>query len=333
MPTGPKRSQGRHTFSLPIRLGVIVGSLREKSYSRRVAKALIDRALDGWTCAMIEIDDLPLYNEDLDDATPRAWTRFREEVAACDALLFVTPEYNRSIPGVLKNATDVGSRPEGANVFDGLPAAVVSVTPYTGGAMAANHALRQSFVYLNLAVMQQPEAYVSDADKLVDEDGQVLSKKGDKLLRAFMAEFGSWVARVGIGKPASFDDFMKERENASNAYIQGDPKPLAAISTTENPATFFPPSGARVVGADPVRAAHEAGSRMFIPGSSGRFEVLASGASGDLAYWSGVQHATACLKGEEKPVPMRLRTTEVFRRGQDGWKLVHRHADMIEAAE
>jgi ketosteroid isomerase-like protein len=117
---------------------------------------------------------------------------------------------------------------------------------------------------------------------------------------------------------------------ASNAYIQGDAEPLAAIATTEDPATFFPPSGARVVGATPVRAAHKAGARMFATGSTGHFEVLASGASGDLAYWSGVQHANAHLKDKEKPTPMRLRTTEVFRRGEDGWKLVHRHADVIK---
>ena len=128
----------------------------------------------------------------------------------------------------------------------------------------------------------------------------------------------------------SFAAFMKERETASNAYIEGDAGPLAAIATTEEPATFFPPSGVRVVGATAVRAAHEAGARLFATGSTGRFEVLASGASDGLAYWSGVQHANACLKNSDKPTPMRLRTTEVFRRGEDGWKLVHRHADMIE---
>lgn len=330
MATGSKRSDKKPIEDAATCIGVVVGSLRRLSYARRVAKALIERAPHGWTCTIIEIDDLPHYNQDLDERPPRPWTRFREKVAACDALLFVTPEYNRSIPGVLKNATDIGSRPEGANLFDGLPAAIVSVTPYGGGAMAANHALRQSFVYLNLAVMQQPEAYLSHADKLVDEDGKVADPEGDKLLRAFMDEFADWVARVSRDKPKHFADFMKEREAASNAYIQGDAKPLAAIATTEDPATFFPPSGARVVGAAPVRAAHEAGSRMFAPGSTGHFEVLASSASGDLAYWSGVQHADVRLKDKEEPTSMRLRTTEVFRHGGDGWKLVHRHADMIE---
>jgi NAD(P)H-dependent FMN reductase/ketosteroid isomerase-like protein len=310
-------------------IGVIVGSLRKASYSRRVAKALIDRAPENWACSIIEIDDLPLYNQDLDDRPPQPWTRFRKEVAACDALLFVTPEYNRSIPGVLKNATDIGSRPEGANVFDGLPAAIVSVTPYTGGAASANHALRQSFVYIDLAVMQQPEAYLSEADKLVDEQGKILTSKGDKSLSAFMAGFADWIARVGPGTPRPFADFLEKREAASNAYIQGDAAPLAAIATAADPATFFPPNGERVVGATAVGTAHRDGAKMFAPGSKGHFEVLASGSSGGVAWWSGVQHATAQLKGTDGAVPMKLRTTEIFRHEHDGWKLVHRHADFI----
>ncbi|MEO8673518.1 MAG: NAD(P)H-dependent oxidoreductase [Tahibacter sp.] len=312
------------------RVGVIVGSLRKASYSRRVARALMDRAPEDWECTIIEIADLPLYNQDLDDAPPRQWTRFRAEIADCDALLFVTPEYNRSIPGALKNATDIGSRPQGENRFDGLPAAIVSVTPYTGGAAAANHALRQSFVYINLAVMQQPEAYVSEADKLVDEQGKVTSRKGNTLLRAFMAGFSDWVARVGSGKAGSFDEFMSVREAASTAYIEGDAAPLASIATEADPATFFPPSGERIVGAKAVTKAHRDGAKMFAPGSKGHFEVLASGSSGDLAWWSGIQHATAQMKGKDKPVPMKLRTTEVFRREHAGWKLIHRHADFID---
>ena len=133
------------------RVGVIVGSLRQGSFSRRVARALMDRAPDSFSCSLIEIDKLSLYNQDLDADPPASWVAFREAVRACDALLFVTPEYDRSVPGVLKNATDIGSRPPGSNVFAGKPAAVVSVSPYAGGAMAANHALRQSFVYLDLA--------------------------------------------------------------------------------------------------------------------------------------------------------------------------------------
>lgn len=179
------------------RIGVIVGSLRRDAFSRRAARALIERAPADWECAFIEIGDLPLYNQDLDPSPPQQWTRFRQEVRACDALLFVTPEYNRSVPGGLKNATEIGSRPPGRNVFDGMPAAIVSVTPYTNGAMAANHALRQACVYINLAVMAQPEAYISKAEELFDANGKVADPKGDELLRKFMQAFAGWVARVG----------------------------------------------------------------------------------------------------------------------------------------
>jgi NAD(P)H-dependent FMN reductase/ketosteroid isomerase-like protein len=313
------------------RLGVIVGSLRADSYSRRVARALIARAPSDWACEIIPIDDLSLYNQDLDDTPPQSWTAFRDAVKACDALLFVTPEYNRSIPGVLKNATDIGSRPSGRNVFAGKPAAVASVTPYSGGAMAANHALRQSFVYLDLAVMQQPEAYIQNADTLVDADGKVLDEKAGNLFSAFMAAFSRWVMRVGTVPPKqSFGDFLRDREEASGAYINGDPDPLLALSTTTDPATFFPPSGDRIVGADAVNAANRKGAQAFDQGSKGRFEILASGAGNGFGWWTGVQHADARMTGKDEPVPMRLRTTEIFRNEGGEWKLIHRHADFID---
>src|SRR5690606_21616203 len=118
---------------------------------------------------IVEIGDLPLYNPDLDgESPPAAWTRFRGEVAAVDAVLFVTPEYNRSITGALKNALDVGSRPYGHSVWDAKPAAVVSVSPGLLGAFGANHHLRQSLVFLNMPVLQQPEAYISKVGDLLD---------------------------------------------------------------------------------------------------------------------------------------------------------------------
>ena len=129
-----------------LQLAEIVGSLRAQSFSRKIAKALAARAPDSVRCRFIDIGELPLYNEDLDgDSPPAAWPAFRAAIRECDAVLFVTPEYNRSIPGCLKNALDVGSRPTGKNVFKGLPAGVVSVTPFLLGAFGANHALRQTF--------------------------------------------------------------------------------------------------------------------------------------------------------------------------------------------
>ena len=120
---------------------------------------------------MVEIGDLPLYNQDLDANPPEQWTRFRKQVAAADGVLFVSPEYNRGIPGVLKNAIDVGSRPYGQSVFDKKPAAIVTASPGAIGGFGANHQIRQACVFLNMPVMQQPEAYlghVSD-DSFDDE--------------------------------------------------------------------------------------------------------------------------------------------------------------------
>ena len=180
-------------------VAVIVGSLRAASFSRRIAKALIERAPASLQCRIVEIGDLNLYNEDLDAQPPASWTRFRDEVGACQAVLFVTPEYNRSVPGVLKNAIDVGSRPYGESVWDGMPAAVVSVTPHKLGAFGANYALRQTFVFLNIHVMQQPEAYIGGAGDLVDEDGGVKSEDTGKFLKTFMDAFAGWVAKVRAG--------------------------------------------------------------------------------------------------------------------------------------
>src|SRR3954463_2415058 len=142
------------------RVAVLVGSLRRESFSRKIARAVMERAPANVECRIVEIGALPLYNEDLEQSPPAAWQDFRAELRESDAVLFVTPEYNRSIPGCLKNALDVGSRPPKQSVFDGVPAAVVSVTPYKLGAFGANHALRQTFVFLNMPVLQQPEAYV-----------------------------------------------------------------------------------------------------------------------------------------------------------------------------
>jgi NAD(P)H-dependent FMN reductase len=175
-----------------LRVGIVVGSLRKESFSRKVANALISLAPALLRCSVVEIGDLPLYNEDLDGEPPAAWVRFRAEIKERDALVFVTPEYNRSVPGCLKNAIDVGSRPQGKSVFDGLPAGVVSVTPYKLGAFGANHALRQSFVFLNMPVMQQPEAYIGGAADLFDDKAMLVSEETRKFFGKFLASFASW---------------------------------------------------------------------------------------------------------------------------------------------
>jgi NAD(P)H-dependent FMN reductase len=177
-------------------VGLIIGSLRAGSFSRKTAHALMDHAPQSLKCRIIEIGDLAMYNEDLDKNPPEPWTAFRSEVKSCDAVLFVTPEYNRSIPGCLKNAIDVGSRPQGLSVWDGMAAGVVSVTPYKLGAFGANHALRQTFVFLNLFVMQQPEAYIGGAADLFDDGGKLKSDGTGAFLSKFMIAFGRWIAKV-----------------------------------------------------------------------------------------------------------------------------------------
>ena len=177
------------------RVAVLVGSLRKESYSRKAAGALAALAGPQLELEIVEIGQLALFNPDLDDPNeaPAAWTEFRDRIRNCGALLFVTPEYNRSVPGVLKNAIDVGSRPYGKSVFSGKPGAVVSVSPGAMGAFGANHHLRQSLVFLNVPCMPQPEAYVGGADKLFGLDGALVNDSTRAFLQKFMDAFAKWV--------------------------------------------------------------------------------------------------------------------------------------------
>ena len=176
-------------------IAVLVGSLRKESINRKVAQALAQLAPANLKLNIVEIGELPLYNEDLDGATPpAAYTTFRQQVAAADGVLFVTPEYNRSVPAALKNAIDVGSRPYGQSAWSGKPGAVISVSPGAIGGFGANHHLRQSLVFLNVPCMQQPEAYLGGAGSAFDESG-TLSEKTKPFLQAFIDAYGHWVAQ------------------------------------------------------------------------------------------------------------------------------------------
>jgi chromate reductase len=178
-------------------VAVVVGSLRKQSFSRKVARNLIDLAPDHLSAEIVEIGDLPFYNEDLDTADPpAAWRAFRESVAAADAVLFVTPEYNRSVPGALKNAIDVGSRPYGKSAWSKKPGAVVSVTPGALGAFGANHHLRQSCVFLDIPMMPQPEAYLAGVGKWFDDQGRIASEDTRKFLGAFMSAYADWIEKI-----------------------------------------------------------------------------------------------------------------------------------------
>jgi chromate reductase len=176
-------------------VAVLVGSLRKESLNRKVAKALQTLAPDALGLDLVEIGELAFYNQDLESNVPLSWAVFRDRVRRADAVLFVTPEYNRSVPGCLKNAIDVGSRPYGASVWDKKPAGVVSVSPGAIGGFGANHHLRQSLVFLNMPTLQQPEAYVGGAGKLFDGDKLVNPSTRD-FLTAYLQAFASWVERV-----------------------------------------------------------------------------------------------------------------------------------------
>ena len=174
-------------------IAVVVGSLRKASINRKVALALADLAPANLKLNIVEIGDLPLYNEDIDGASPPApHSTFRQQVSSSDAVLFVTPEYNRSVPAPMKNAIDVGSRPYGKSAWSGKPGAVISVSPGAVGGFGANHHLRQSMVFLDVPMMQQPEAYLSGAGAAFDEAGN-LSESVRPFLQKFIDAYGKWV--------------------------------------------------------------------------------------------------------------------------------------------
>jgi chromate reductase len=178
-------------------IAVIVGSLRKESFNRKMADALRELAPASLKLDIVEIGQLPLYNQDLDTDPPAAWKEFRARIKKADGVLFITPEYNRSIPAPLKNAIDVGSRPYGQSAWDKKPCAIVSVSPGAIGAFGANHHLRQSFVFLNMPAMPQPEAYIGGADKLFDASGKINNDGTRGFLTKFMDAYAAWVEKHG----------------------------------------------------------------------------------------------------------------------------------------
>ena len=183
-------------MALALDVAVIVGSVRKDSLNRKLAGALAALAPDNLKLSLIPIADLPLYNPDLDDSPPAPWTALRARIKAADAVLFVTPEHNRSVPAALKNALDLASRPYGSNVWSGKPGAVISASPSGIGGFGANHHLRQSLVFLNVPVLQQPEAYIGHADALFDEAGKLTNESTRKFLGGFLAAFEGFARKI-----------------------------------------------------------------------------------------------------------------------------------------
>lgn len=177
------------------KIAVLVGSLRKESFNRKIANELIRLASYNLKMEIIEIGNLPFYNEDLEGNPPKEWTNFRETIKNSDGILFVSPEYNRTIPGVLKNAIDVASRPSGKSVWKGKPAGVVTASQSGIGGFGSNHNIRQAIVSLDVPMMQQPEAYIGKVQDLFLEDGKTTIEKTEKFLEDYMIAFEKWVNR------------------------------------------------------------------------------------------------------------------------------------------
>jgi len=177
-------------------VAVVVGSLRRESLNRKMALALAALAPPSLRLNVVEIGALPHYNADLEENPPAEWRAFRSAIKSADAVLFVTPEYNRSVPGVLKNAIDVASRPYGQVAWEGKPGAVITVSPGAIGGFGSNHHLRQMMVFLNVPMMQQPEAYIGNAANLFDGEGKIAVEATRAFLQKFIEAYAAWIAKL-----------------------------------------------------------------------------------------------------------------------------------------
>jgi len=175
-------------------IAVLVGSLRKDSINKKVAAQLAALAPRALSLDVLDIGHLELYNQDYDLASPPSYTAFRRRIAAADGIIFVTPEHNRSMPAAMKNALDIGSRPFGQSVWDKKPGAVISASPSLQGGFGANHHLRQSLCCLNVYCMANPEVYLSQADRLFSEAGD-LSEQGRLRLSAFIDSYVRWIGQ------------------------------------------------------------------------------------------------------------------------------------------
>ena len=181
------------------KIAIVVGSLREGSINRKIARSICALRGENLDCQMVEIGDLPLYNQDYDlqREQPEQYVRFRQQIAEADGILFCTPEYNRGVPGVLKNAIDVGSRPYGRSVWDQKPAAIISASIGAIGGFGASHQLRQACVFLNMPMMQQPEAYLGNVnDDSFDADGRLKEGPLKDVVTNLAHAFHGWVETI-----------------------------------------------------------------------------------------------------------------------------------------
>lgn len=175
-------------------VAVIVGSLRQASLNRKLAQAMVKMAPSHLQLNVVEIGTLPLYNEEADGHEVAAVQQFRDAVRAADAVLFVTPEYNRSITGALKNALDQGSRPYGKSVWNAKPAAVLGISPGAAGTAMAQQHLRNVLAFLNMATLAQPEMFLQANDQFFTADGSI-GERSHAYVQKFLDQFGQWIVK------------------------------------------------------------------------------------------------------------------------------------------
>jgi chromate reductase len=183
-----------------IKIAVFVGSLRKDSFNRCLARAVEKLGPAEFTFEFVRIDDLPLYSQDLDADYPPACRRLKKDVESADAVLFVTPEYNRSLPGVLKNAIDIASRPHGTNSFAGKPGAVLGASPGATGTCMAQQHLRNVLVALDVPTLGQPEVFIHFTKDPITADGKVTNSGTEKFLQGFVDDYVTWVKRFQVGE-------------------------------------------------------------------------------------------------------------------------------------
>ena len=176
-------------------VAIIVGSIRKESINLKLAKALVKLAPNDFDCDFIRIDDLPVYNQDLDQSPPEAVSRTKSQIAAAKALLFVTPEHNRSLPTALKNVLDWVSRPYGKNLWAGKPAGIAGASIGAIGTAVAQAHLRSVLGYLDVPTLGQPEVYIQFSQGLVDEDGNITNESTKSFLQNFVKCYAEWISK------------------------------------------------------------------------------------------------------------------------------------------
>lgn len=192
--------QAEKGFVMGRKVAVLVGSLRKESFSRKIANAIAEVAPSTLSFEQVDISKVGFYNQDFDGKEPKEWLDLREAIRGADAVLFVTPEYNRSVPGVLKNAIDIASRPYGKSAFDGKPAGVVSQSPGNIGGFGAHHHLRQTLAFLNMPTLQQPEMYLAGVGDWFDDQGKLKKDDTRAYLKKFADTFAAWIETVHAAK-------------------------------------------------------------------------------------------------------------------------------------